>query len=192
MRTLTALYFLIAASMAAAAPVDDGVRAFDRGDHAAAYAIWRPLAEAGNPLAQYNLGLLYANGWGVERDLRTAADWYRKAAARDQADAQYNLGLLYARGQLTILHSYKDAYLWWQRAAALGHAAARFNLGVLYAYGRGVGRDTVLAIDLWRQAAGQGYGPAAAALVRVYERGELGVAADPQQAEVWRRRATSR
>ena len=34
--------------------------------------------------AQYNLGVFYANGEGVEQDFKEAVKWYQKAA--DQGD----------------------------------------------------------------------------------------------------------
>ena len=37
-------------------------------------------AEAELPIAQAYLGTLYASGEGVEKNLTTAAEWYRKAA----------------------------------------------------------------------------------------------------------------
>ena len=38
------------------------------------------LAEAGDPDAQYNLGVMYANGRGVTQDDTEAVRWYRLAA----------------------------------------------------------------------------------------------------------------
>ena len=39
--------------------------AFNCGDYQTALREWGPLAEQGNPDAQYNLGFLYAEGRGV-------------------------------------------------------------------------------------------------------------------------------
>ena len=55
-------------------------------------------AEAGNAVSQYNLGLCYANGNGVEVDLAEAVRWLRKAAERGNVLAQCNLGWCYAEG----------------------------------------------------------------------------------------------
>jgi len=46
----------------------DGVVAYERGDYAAALRLWRPLAEQGNPAAQYNLGVMYREGQSVPQD----------------------------------------------------------------------------------------------------------------------------
>ena len=48
--------------------------------------------------AELGLGVLYANGHGVEKDLQAAADWYRKRP-KGNASAQVALGLMYLSGQ---------------------------------------------------------------------------------------------
>jgi TPR repeat protein len=59
---------------------DDGKAAYKRGDYAKAYAEFKPLAEQGNADAQCFLGMMYYNGYGVQKDYAQAAKWYRKAA----------------------------------------------------------------------------------------------------------------
>ena len=46
---------------------------------------WQPLAEQGDVSAQYNLGIIYANGRGVPENDAEAVKWYSKAA--EQGDA---------------------------------------------------------------------------------------------------------
>jgi uncharacterized protein len=41
---------------------------------------FRLAADQGNAQAQSNIGALYANGWGVERDPAQARTWMEKAA----------------------------------------------------------------------------------------------------------------
>jgi len=60
---------------------EDGVAATLKGDYATAMRLWRPLADQGVASAQYNLGVMYANGQGVPQDYAAAVSWYRKAAA---------------------------------------------------------------------------------------------------------------
>src|SRR5512142_791899 len=84
---------------ALAADFQTGLDAYHRGDFAAALKEWQPIAEAGDPHAQYNLGLLYARGQGVAQNYQQAVSWYRKAAEQGVAAAQYNLGVIYANGQ---------------------------------------------------------------------------------------------
>ena len=48
----------------------------------------RLAAEQGNANAQFNLGLMYANGEGVPEDDAEAVRWYRLAAEQGNANAQ--------------------------------------------------------------------------------------------------------
>ena len=54
------------------------------------------LANQGNAQAQYELGLMYELGMGIEKDLNQAFVWYQKSANQAYAKAQYNLGIFYA------------------------------------------------------------------------------------------------
>eukprot|EP00729_Bicosta_minor_P022491 gene22491-biopygen729 len=74
------------------------------------------------PAAQCNLGIMYANGKGVEKDHVEAAKWYRMAgmaAEAGDAIAQFNLGIFYYNGEGVDQDFYK-ALKWVQLAAAQG------------------------------------------------------------------------
>lgn len=123
-----------------------------RGDHAAAVAIIRPLAEDGHPTAQYNLGNMYRDGRGVSKDSAEAVKWYAKAAEQGYPSAQYNLGLAYETGSGAPQDS-KQAVKWWRKASEQGHPSAQFNLGLMYAQGRGITRNYVEAHKWFNLAA---------------------------------------
>lgn len=53
----------------------------------------------GDPNAQYNLGRLYLDGSGVDRDQRQAARWFNLAAEKGHRAAQALLGQLLVNGQ---------------------------------------------------------------------------------------------
>ena len=59
--------------------VDDGLDAINRGDFDAALEIWTTLAEQGNMRAQFNLGVFYNLGEGVEREPEEAVRWFLQA-----------------------------------------------------------------------------------------------------------------
>ena len=48
-------------------------------------------AQLGDDAAQFNLGLAYAEGSGVEKNWELAAKWWQRAAAQDNKDATYAL-----------------------------------------------------------------------------------------------------
>lgn len=120
---------------------------------------YRKAADQGHAGAQFNVGIFYANGQTVARDITTAAEWWRSAALQGHVEAQFNLGLLYAQGE-GVVQDLKEAALWWELAAKQGYAAAQFNLGVMYVKGQGVDEDATEAVRLWQLSARQGFGQA--------------------------------
>jgi hypothetical protein len=80
----------------------------------------RALAEQGNALAQWRLGVMYDNGEGVPEDDAEAVRWYRLAAEQGLVPAQFNLGVKYANGR-GVPQDYVLAYMWWNLAAAQEH-----------------------------------------------------------------------
>ena len=84
----------------------------------------RQAAEQGDAAAQYNLGLMYANGEGVPKDDAEAVKWYRLAAEQGDANAQYGLGFMYATGR-GVLKDSVLAHMWSNIAGANGNEAAR-------------------------------------------------------------------
>ena len=81
-------------------------------------------AEQGDAEAQYNLGVSYAEGDGVVKDLEEAIKWWRKAADQGNADAQTNLGIAYGYGA-GVAQDYEEAVKWYRKAADQGDADAK-------------------------------------------------------------------
>lgn len=100
-----------------------GMDAYSRGDYATALREWRPLAEQGDPIAQFRLGSLYENGDGVPRDFAKARQWYEKAAAQGEAKAQFYLGIQSAYGEGGS-RDLVQAHMWYSLAAGNGNAHA--------------------------------------------------------------------
>jgi hypothetical protein len=98
-----------------------GLDAYQKGDYVGAAKEWRPLAETGDPEAQFNLGLLYLDGHGVPQSTAEAANWFRRAAEQDYTQAQHNLGAMYGSGQ-GVKRDYVQAYKWMNLCAAKGNS----------------------------------------------------------------------
>jgi len=142
------------AALAIGGPLEDGATAYQDKAYAKAAEFWRPLAERGDPAAQYLLGTLYMEGKGVEQDDATAFMWFQRAANLGDARAQYNLGASYAEGA-GVQKSEVDAAKWFRRAANQGMVFAQLNLALLYAAGKGVPQDNVEAFK-WLELAFSG------------------------------------
>ena len=142
---LTAFVFsVVCLTTPAWADFKAGEKAYQRNDYATALREWQPLAKQGQAAAQYQLGLLYANGQGVPKDDVRARQWYEKAASQGHALAQVNLASLYdyARGGS---QDFRMAVRWYLRAANQGNDLAQQRLGLLYERGDGVPKDFVQA-----------------------------------------------
>lgn len=145
---LVALALLLAVVPSARAGFDQAAAAFDKGDYATALEELKPLAAKGDARSQYAMGVLAENGFGMPKDLKQAAAWYRKAAEQGNTDAQFNLGAMYEHG-IGIPVNYAEAARWYRPAAEAGDIDALSNLGVLYEKGSGVPQDKVLALALY-------------------------------------------
>lgn len=114
-----------------------------------------PRAQDGNTIAQYNVGVIYDRGYGVEANPKKALSWYKKAAAKGYAKAAHNIGVMYQNGRGVDIDNVRALH-WFTLAAQNGLAAAQNNLAVLYAQGRGTERDMALAAFWFARAVRSG------------------------------------
>ena len=143
----------------------------------------RIAAATGNPNAQFEIAARYTEGKIVGQDLRRAATWYQKAAAKDLAPAQYRLGTLYEKGR-GVPADTAAARIWYERAAEKGNRKAMHNLAVIYADTNGENHDFAKAAYWFRNAAELGLTDSQYNYGILNERG-LGVRANPAEAYKW-------
>jgi hypothetical protein len=131
---LTFCSFPSVAQMTAAYPYanfDSTVRYYRQGDTAKALKGFRELAEGGDAVSLYYLGLMIANGNGVAADSAAAAVWLEKSAVQGYVRAQNALGELYFYGR-GLATDYERAREWFQKAANKGLAGEQRNLAHYY------------------------------------------------------------
>jgi hypothetical protein len=102
-------------------PTAKGAAAYTRGDYGTALNEFQRLAEAGNTTAQFNLGVMYANGHGVIQNYAEALKLYLLAADKRDVDAQNNIGTLYLYG-CGVPQDKVRAYIWFNLAASAPNA----------------------------------------------------------------------
>ena len=158
---LAALVALVTSPLSAQ-NVRTGIEAWQRADYAAAVAVWRPLAEAGDPDAQFNLGQAYRLGRGVPINLAVAKTWFERSADKGHVDAQTTLGLLlFQNGEQA------DGLKWLGKAAEQGEARAMLIYGTALVNGDTVTQDPVLGYAYISRAAAQGLAPARETLAQL-------------------------
>lgn len=96
-----------------AEPFMSAVDAYLHGDFATTIRLMQPLADQGDPNAQFIL----AGAHEAEPNLAEAMKWYQRSADQGYADAQSKLGEMYFSGQ-GVPQSYVRAYFWFNLAAA--------------------------------------------------------------------------
>jgi TPR repeat protein len=89
-------------------------------------------AQAGAPLAQYQVGYSILKGWGCQCEEPKGMMWLRKAAAADQPDAQVTLAQATLRESQSV-ESVARAKVWLERAVAHDNRDAKFYLAALLA-----------------------------------------------------------
>lgn len=115
----------------------------------------RKAAEDGDAKAQFDLGLCYYKGEGVEIDYTEATKWFKKSAEQEYAPGQEILGYCYYKGE-GVEQNYDQAVIWLSKAAHQGNARAQNNLGVCYRNGQGVKQDDAEAMKWYGESAKQG------------------------------------
>jgi TPR repeat protein len=111
-------------NLAAAEDLDAAVDAMRSGDFAEAYCIMRPLAEDGDADAQYNIGWMYLNGYGLRINDGVALEWWQKASQQGHSDASFSIGMLYSLGEGEVSKDSDKAIDYYLLAADDGHEDA--------------------------------------------------------------------
>ena len=152
--TLIALT-LILSSTCWSEDFEAGQSAYFSGDYQTAISEWQPLAEAGQMNGQFGMGLLYANGFGVDMNDDLALKWYGLAAEQGHAEAQCNLAVMHANGW-GVPQSNEEALKWYMLAADQGVTQAQVNVAKMYRDGFGTDKDVVQARKWFAVAADLG------------------------------------
>ena len=122
--------------------------------------------------AQYNLGVLYHQGLGVQADTQKAIQLYRVAASNGHPEAQYNLGIAHIEG-VGADYSPRLATRYFEKAASGGIVEAAYNLGLIQENGLVGEANPDEAIFWYKTAADEGNAQAKQALVQVQKQRKL-------------------
>ncbi len=106
------------------AQLDKGIDLLNEGKNAAALALLTALAEKGDPIALYNIGVIHDEGRGVPPDDKEAVKWYLRAAAKKHALAMNNMGAKYMDGR-GVPKDRVTGYMWFILAYQGGYRPAK-------------------------------------------------------------------
>ena len=156
-----------------------GAKFNDQKEYVKAMEWYLKAANQGHTQAQNNIGALYAQGHGVDKDLAKAIEWYTKAANQGNMYAQNNLGAIYQYGNEVAIDMDK-AIEWYTKAANQGMADAQWRLGNIY----NNMKDYESAFKWYLKAANQDHSNAQVNLGALYSDGK-GVPQDYKKAYEW-------
>ena len=169
-----------------------GIDSYHAGDAATSVTALRYAADAGESLAQWKLGRMYADGDGVARDEAKAYDYFSKVIEHfaddepDPSERSLAAGAFVAVGvylrdgvaAAKIAPDVDRAFDLFRYAATyFRNADAQYNLARMYLDGVSVKKDTRQGVNWLELAARKGHPQAQALLGRVIFNGEAGGAA---------------
>lgn len=134
----------------------------------ALYEIWQAFlvsrkANAGDPVAQQELGVRYMLGRGIEADTVKAAYWFYRAAEQNMLSSRFNLGILLYHGWGLSWNPF-ESFRAFLICAEAGMHEAQYVVGLHYTENLVVTRDYGAALSWIRRAADGGYTPAREAI----------------------------
>ena len=88
----------------------------------------------------------------VQKDYKTALQYFRPLADRGDARAQTALGLMFFEGE-GVPQDYTKALSWFRKAADQGNSNAQTLLGSMFSLGKGVMQSHAEAVRWYRKAA---------------------------------------
>lgn len=112
------------------ADMQAGNEAYANNNYVLAFEEWLKEAEAGNPLAQNNIGYMYRKARGAPVDWEEAVKWYRRAAEQGLPEAMTNLGYMYDEGK-GVAQDLIESYKWFLLAARRDREGAEGHLELL-------------------------------------------------------------
>lgn len=151
---------------------EEGWKAYENKDYAKAFLLWNKIGEeTKNSDIHKQLGAMYNQGMGVEKDFKKAYYWLKKSADADNYLAEYFLGSMYKNGE-GVEKNLTTAFKYYLKSARTGnfdwsqHETAR-----AYETGEGVQKDEKEAVYWYKQAIKNGNIMSELLIAYMYEEG---------------------
>ncbi len=125
---------------------DLGMLSYDKQDFSKARKYFEKACDLKYGGGCSNLGVLYQNGQGVEKDLIKVAYFYTKACDLKDGSGCFNLGELY------LEKDSKKAVALFEKSCDLNISRGCGALGVLYYNGQGVEKNSIKATQFYSKA----------------------------------------
>lgn len=136
--------------------LDDGIMSYNTGDYKKAFDLfYQSCDDNGNAQGCNNLGLLYDEGKGVDKNTKMACTYYSIACDNGETRGCINLAISYRKG-FGVPKNKKKAFKLLSRACDNGNPEGCSRLGRLYEMAFGVPKNIKTAIHLYSIACDKG------------------------------------
>ncbi|AYM76027.1 sel1 repeat family protein [Janthinobacterium agaricidamnosum] len=142
----------------------------------------------GDALAQTILALEFIDGSSPAEEQALAIAWLKKAALEEHFIPAYNALGEHLMRAAADEQERGEAFRWYDRSAREKEPAGMRNLARSHELGLGVAQSDKLALVWYERAGWSGDLPAMRRMLEVYVKGELGQAANAEDAAEWRAR----
>ena len=115
-------------------------------------------SDLGNKMASHNIGMMYKDGNGVDKDIREAVKWFVKAAQQDNVESQTILWQIHNSSEFDedLNEELKDVIKHWSSSAEKGNAFAQRNFAWKLLLGVELEQNASTAFELFLRAAEAG------------------------------------
>ena len=127
---------------------DNGIEFYKQNKYKKAMDSFSIASNNNDNRAMLVIGIMYANGDGVEKNQTISLEWFKKAAVAGNIHSFSKLGNIYASRK-----NFKEAFKWFEKAANKDDAKAAYNLGYFYTGGLGVKMDLKQSLKWYKKAA---------------------------------------
>lgn len=121
--------------------------------------------------AQYNIGLFYLEGRGVDKVPEEAVKWLMEAASNEFSSAKYVLAMEYTKGEV-VEENMQKAFSLFEELAQEGDARSQYFLGLFYRDGEAVTQNYSEAFYWFKNSSEQGVANAQFELANMYAQGQ--------------------
>lgn len=156
-------------------------KAIDGKDWDKSFTLCTEGVEAGDSISMNGLGLLFQNGFGIDKDDKRALELFKSSAALGYGNAFVNLGRAYRDGALGVQQDFSTAITWFKKGTDQGNVYAQYALGDMHYFGQGFPQNYQEAAHWYRLASSQGEARAQYSLGYMYDKGQ-GVSQDLEEA----------
>lgn len=104
--------------------INEYEKAYKNEDYESAMTWLKKAVDAGDAYAMCEIGGMYLEGYGVEKDCDKGLEWIHKATENGSVDAMVALGTLYLTGDNGVEQNYEKGIEYLEKAAMWGNVDA--------------------------------------------------------------------